>query len=279
MKILINGSERNQISVLDRGFAYGDGLFETVRVIDGRIPLLEHHLHRLARSCERLHMDYPGDHIFNYELFPLCEHYSNAVLKIILTRGVSDTRGYIPPENTRQNRILIISPQPVSSLLHEKEGIETVLCEYRLARNSQLAGIKHLSMLEYVLASAELKSKSVQEGLLRDTKGFLIEGTSTNVFLFTKGKLYTPDLTYAGIEGVMRNCVLRIAKCQGIKTEIRNIDINVLYAAEEVFITNSTRGVWPVIKIDSTTFNVGHITRKLQNAVGQLFHGGNKDVS
>lgn len=271
MRVLINGLEQSQVSVFDRGFLYGDGLFETMRVSGGRIPLLEKHLARLKRSCARLQMSYPGDEIFYAELPLLCIEYPNAILKIILTRGVSAKRGYSPSDDSIQNRILIVSEHAASGTHFEQSGVDIILCKYCLSRNAHLAGIKHLSMLDYVLASAELKSKPVQEGLLRDTEGFVIEGTKTNLFLIKGNKLYTPDLSYSGVEGVMRNQVLGIATHFDMCTEIGRVNIEALYAADEVFITNSTIGIWPVKKIENRPFEIGQYTRRLQAEVQSLF--------
>lgn len=274
MKILINGSEQECVSVFDRGFSYGDGLFETIRITHGSIPLLELHLDRLRNSCIRLSIRYPGDNIFRQEAFALSQLYPEAILKIVLTRGVSTRRGYTPYHDSDSTRILIVSEYAGDATVYAKQGIDTLLCQHRLSRNQALAGMKHLSMLEYVLAAAEMQSRPVQEGIVCDTENYVIEGTRTNLFLVSNDCLYTPDLSYAGVAGVMRNKLLSIASMLGIKTEIRCFDISMFTIATEVFVSNSTIGVWPVRRINDMTFQIGGITRQLQQAVSKIFASG-----
>ena len=138
-----------------------------------------------------------------------------------------------------------------------------MLCHNRLALQPGLAGIKSLNRLEQVLARAEWNDASIMEGLMLDTDGRLICGTMSNVFISTGNMIATPALTRCGVAGVMRRHIIAILDKAGTTCEVRDVGVGELYAAEEVFLTNSQFGVLPVRQIDSTKFAPGTVTRDL----------------
>jgi 4-amino-4-deoxychorismate lyase len=142
-----------------------------------------------------------------------------------------------------------------------------------MAHNPLLAGIKHLNRLEQVLARAEWRD-DFAEGLMCGAEGEIIEGTMSNVFLVRHGALVTPDLALCGVEGVMRSLVLDAARRLGHAVQVRRVTQDDLAQAEEVFLTNSLIGIWPVRSLDrqseergAVMYTVGNITRELQTAI------------
>jgi 4-amino-4-deoxychorismate lyase len=143
------------------------------------------------------------------------------------------------------------------------EGVEVRFCRSRLGINPSLAGVKHLNRLEQILARAEWPLGGVREGLMLDTDGHVAEGTMTNLFLAKPGALITPKLDLCGVAGVMRALVFEAAGELGLTIEETRILPDELYAADELFLTNSVVGVWPVRRLEDRTFPVGPVTREV----------------
>jgi 4-amino-4-deoxychorismate lyase len=120
------------------------------------------------------------------------------------------------------------------------------LCETRLSHQPRLAGIKHLNRLENVLAAAEWQNPDVAEGLLCDSEGNVIEGTRSNLFLVRHGELLTPDLSRCGVAGVQRQRVLDWAATRNLPASVGRVTLQDVLDADEVFLTNSVIGLWPV---------------------------------
>lgn len=242
---LINGQVQDHIAAADRGLQYGDGLFETIAILDGKPQHWERHLRRLACGCDRLNIPYPGDDLLWQELRQVLIMQPRAVLKIVLTRGAGG-RGYRPPAEIHPTRILSLHEWPDYPPSHRAQGVAVRLCRTPLGRNPALAGLKHLNRLEQVLARGEWSDPASAEGLMLDGEGLLIEGTMSNVFLGRGGELYTPDLGRCGVAGIMREVVLDACRDHGIPVAVRDIPVEELTVAEEIFLTNSLIGLWPV---------------------------------
>ena len=271
----VNGNPGGSISPLDRGFAYGDGVFETCRVFRGQIPLWPLHKERLLRSCEQLRIDCNPTQLDTYcqQILSLLANSENQdlVLKIIVTRGIAG-RGYrIPASSEPTYCMLAVEGKPLFSE-HYAQGVNLRICDYRLNSNPALARLKHLNRLEQILARSEWGDE-FYEGLLLDQAGNVIEATSSNLFFVSEGKLITPDLSLSGVEGVMRRLILeQLAPTIGVIPAIKSISLTELEQAEELFICNSLAGILPVVSIDflSTSvmpYGVGSITRQLQIAL------------
>ncbi len=244
-RTLVNGRPHNSLAIEDRGLHYGDGLFETLAVVQGQPQHWERHYQRLRRGCERLHLPLPEETLLRAEAAELCAGRDRAVLKLILTRGPGN-RGYRFPEVTTPTRIFSLYPWPEYPESYREAGVKVRICAIRLARNPALAGIKHLNRLEQVLARNEWVDPEIAEGLMLDTEGYVIEGTMTNLFLVQEGILITPDLSQCGVCGIMRERILETAAHFGIPTRIQPIRLDDLYVAEEAFVCNSIIGIWPI---------------------------------
>jgi len=260
---LINGHAGDCLSTYDRGLLYGDGLFETIAVQNGMPRRWSRHLARLQRGCARLGIGPPDAALLESEAAMLCEDRQRAVLKIIITRGTGG-RGYRPDPAAPATRIMQLHTYPSWPAEYGLAGVCAGLCSLRMGYNPHLAGIKHLNRLEQVLARAEWSDPEISEGLMQDQQGFLIEGTMSNVFLVRDDRLLTPDLRRCGVDGITRTLLLELAEQAGIATGVRDIAMNELAGADEIFLCNSLIGIWPVIRVSDRHYPVGRLTRLLQ---------------
>lgn len=261
---LIDGEPAASVPVSDRGLQYGDGLFTTIAIKSGEPLLWDRHLRRLQNDAARLRVAAPAAELLRADVRRVCHGVAHAALKIILTRG-ADARGYRPSATAPTRRIVTLWPRAAQTP-YAREGVALYSCRTRLSRNSALAGIKHLNRLEQVLARAEWGDDHA-EGLMQDTVGMVIEGTMTNVFVVRNGELLTPDLSQCGVAGILRDLVLEHARATRLVARAAEIPFAALQDADEIFLTNSLIGIWPVRRFDAKEYRIGPITRALQTAI------------
>jgi 4-amino-4-deoxychorismate lyase len=261
--ILINGLPRQTVDVLDRGFQYGDGVFTTIAVRAG-IPLfLDRHLDRLQRDCIALGMPSVGKDTLLREVEHVLTDQGDGVLKIQLTRGIGG-RGYRPPVAVAPTRVLALHPSTSYPASHEQDGVVVRFCSTRLGINPYLAGIKHMNRLEQILARSEWGDTDSAEGLMFDQDDQLVEGTMSNVFLVKNGRLLTPLLDRCGIRGVMRSVLIEAAQGLGFEVSECRLTAKELEMSDEVFLSNSVIGLWPVRRIEGRAYEKGSITRRMR---------------
>lgn len=281
--ILINGESKEQLAISDRGFQYGDGLFETIDLRDGHAVFLDHHLQRLNTGCQRLCIPQPDAHLLSREIDELSRRWlqetktTRAVLKIIITRG-SGGRGYRQPDTIRPTRIISLHPYPDYPHLNAEQGINARFCSTRLGLNPSLAGLKHLNRLEQVLARSEWNDPAIQEGLMLDVNDHVIEGTMTNLFVIKDECLYTATLAQSGVAGIIRGIILLLATDHGLAVKEQQITKNQLLSADELFVCNSIIGIWPIQQIENHHFPVGPITRSLQCWLATLINDNRMEL-
>ncbi|WP_263262878.1 aminodeoxychorismate lyase [Pseudomonas sp. RIT-PI-S] len=268
MDAWVDGRRASAIGLGNRGLAYGDGLFETIRVRGARLSLLERHLARLALGCQRLGL--PLDEpLLRGELQAYADALGDGVIKLIVTRGDSP-RGYAVDPTAPARRIMLGSPLPDYPAQRQADGISLYPCQVRLAEQPLLAGLKHLNRLEQVLARAEWQGTEYAEGLMRDLSGRVIEGVFSNLFLVCDDQLYTPDLSRCGVAGTLRAELLARAAAKGQPVRVEDVDLSRLAGASEAFMCNSVYGIWPVRRCGELTWPVGPHTRKLQQMACEL---------
>lgn len=265
-KVWINGSLQTHVTVNDRAFTYGDGLFETIRVRSSKPELLDAHLKRLEDGLVRL--KYPRN-VFTQLLSELEEiaFSGDQVLKLIVSRG-EGLRGYSLPDKTNSTRVIQLSELSDYSCQSES-GVAIRTCQYQMAINPVLAGIKHLNRLEQVMARSEWQDQTIADGVVTDLDGYVVECTMSNIFWSDHQTVYTPGLERCGVKGVMRDHVISKLAEQGIVVQEGNFTLADLKNADEIFITNSLIQVWPVIQYDDITFDIGPVTRNLQKLLLQ----------
>lgn len=257
----LDGCPAASLPMRDRGLAYGDGLFETIAVRRGAPTLLERHLARLAGGARRLLLNLDLEAV-RHELLAFSAELGEGVAKLVVTRG-DGLRGYAPSSGPAR-RLLMASPLPAYPPAYADHGIELFPCATRLAEQPLLAGLKHLNRLEQVLARAEWSDPRYAEGLMRDRSGRVVECVFSNLFLVRDGQLLTPDLQRCGVQGVMRAALLDLVVAEGMTVQVRDIGLEELAAADEVFTCNSLYGIWPVHACGEHVWSVGPLTRKLQ---------------
>lgn len=253
----------DRVPAADRGFAYGDGLFETLRVVDGRVPLWSHHAARLEASCVRLQMPAPGIDAIHAEVLRLAEGTADAVVRVTLTRG-DGPRGYAMPVPARPRVVVQAAPLRLDVDAHAS-GLALRLCETRLASQPALAGMKHLNRLEQVLARAEWSDAAFGEGLMLDADAVVACATAANLFAVFAGQLVTPAVDRCGVAGVARAEVLAVRD-----VEIVRMPPSRLAEADEVFLTSAVRGILPVRVFATRSWQPGPVTRALQAHWGDI---------
>lgn len=248
--MVVNGELGDLISIRDRGLLYGDGVFRTLLAVQGKAQHWPLHYQKLQHDCSALGIACPDIGMLSAELDGLLAKHPDGVLKLVVTRG-QGSRGYTPEYRGHSTRFWDISPLPDYPPDLAIHGIKAILCKLRLGRQPRLAGIKHLNRLENVLAAAEcndacLLDPGISEGILQDAEGNVIEGTRSNLFVVSHGKLITPDLSHSGVAGVQRGRVINWSVQHNMPLQIRNVGLNELLQADELFVVNSIIGLWPI---------------------------------
>ena len=244
--MLINGVPGDRIDIHDRGLQYGDGIFRTLRIMQGLPRQWPRHYRKLKQDCAALGLVCPEADLLADELRQLAATTRpDGVAKIIITRGNSE-RGYTLPSSMTPNRILMISPAPDFPDKYRLHGVKLRVCDLCLSHQPRLAGVKHLNRLENVLATMEWNDPEIAEGLLLDMESNVVEGTRSNLFLVRNGELSTPDLSQCGVAGVQRARVMDWAASNDVLCKIEQLSLADVLAADEVFLVNSVIGLWPV---------------------------------
>jgi branched-chain amino acid aminotransferase len=257
-KIIVNGTTYLEhdlcISAFDRGFTLGDGVFETILVFDGRIPFFSYHWKRLAESTLWLGIPLPFD---KHSLLKMMNQLTldnqcmtgQGGLRLTVTRGVSE-RGLILSGECKPTYVLQCFRLPAKAV----ESMSASIVNTRRNEHSLSSRIKSISYLDNVLAKQEAAQKGFDEAFLLNSQGSLAEGATTNVFIVLNGCIITPRVEDGALPGVMRSVILHRALEKGIEIQTRTITPEMLYAAEEIFITNALRGVVPIHQLDDKMF-------------------------
>lgn len=283
MAIVINGAvvdaAHATVSIFDRGFQYGDGLFETIAVVDG-VPLLwEEHLRRMATSAAVLGIPMPDEEAWASDARHAADgDAGRCVLKLTLTRGVGG-RGYGRPLPQLPTRVAYTTPWPKYPPEHWERGIVVVTCHTAQMSGGTFATLKSLNRINQVVARAELPD-DVPEGLLLDASGIVREGTFTNVMWVRRGRVETPRLTDTGIAGVMRGAIVAWLSERGLSCDAVDIGSSAIFDSDECFVCNSVIGVWPVRILDQRALRSapGPITRDLLAWTGRMGLGSSKSA-
>lgn len=244
----------------DRGLAYGDGVFETMRVHRGELPLWPRHLARLREGAQRLCIAMPGLDFMEARIAEMILAVDGGVLKLLLTRGEGG-RGYAP----------LIDAIPTWTLsLQSLPAMQTALrvhpCETRLATQPALAGIKHCNRLEQVLGRAEAMRAGCDEGLMRDMAGNPVCATSANLLVLQEGRWRTPPVDDCGVAGVLRGWLLaqRLVEAAAVTPEE-------LVGADTVALCNAVRGILPVRALGAREWSPHPATGELQARLAMAY--------
>jgi 4-amino-4-deoxychorismate lyase len=257
------------VKIGDRGFQYGDGLFETIAIRGGQPRLWDYHMDRLSGGCKRLAIRMPARDELSQGLGNALRHSSavdQGLAKLVLTAG-DGRRGYGRAYADVPFVCYGVFEAALPPRDSYREGVVTAVCGTRLAVNPTTAGLKTLGRLEQVLARSELAATEAYEGLTMDVDGNIICGTMSNLFVVHRSELSTPSLARCGVEGVMRRHVMVTLAEQGIRAEIRTLTLAEMNESDEIFICNSQFGVLPVRRCGEHCWPVGEITRSVMAAL------------
>lgn len=241
----IDGHAAWQISADDRGLAYGDGVFRTIRIANGRAVGWPFHYARLIHDCAALGFTAPAHEALAADINALCRDATSGVLKIMITRG-SGGRGYVPPNHARPRRIVALHGAPPVL-----EICVLPISPVVLATPAPLAGIKHLNRLEQVLARQYCDRDNIADAAMCDSSGRIICTTMRNlIFVDEAGRWLTPDLSRAGVIGATRER-LRTAIPELTACDITAADLDGVTAA---IACNSVGGAVAVTRLGKRTF-------------------------
>jgi 4-amino-4-deoxychorismate lyase len=264
--VWVNGAPAASVSALERGLHYGDGLFETIACVHGEPRFLELHLWRLAAGCARLGLP-ATQPTLAAEVRTLAAGSARAIVKVLLTRGPAQARGYALTGHEQASRIVLRYGWPAEDATLERDGVRVRLAEQRLGENPALAGLKHLNRLEQVLARREWSDAQIADALMFSSSGALVSGTMSNVFLVRNGTLCTPSVERCGVAGVMRRVVRALAAQASQVVEERVLEASDLETTTEMFLTNALIGIRPVRELAGRSLQPGRLTRQLQDTL------------
>lgn len=274
-----NGEPVNSVPVDDRGLSYGHGLFETIRLSNGSVPLWNYHFSRLTGGAAKLGIKIDRQLVQSYleQLTTACP--ADGIIKVIVTAG-SGGRGY-RSSSLRSNYLLQWFPLPEYPATHQQLGITLKYCQHPLSHSPQLAGIKHLNRLDQVVARAEWEDEYT-EGLMFDQQGNVVEAVSSNLFFYHEGVWLTPKLDQCGVRGVMRQYLMEELMMEQLikqqspsssnQVEEVTCSLDLLLSSDEVFVCNSVIGIWPVLSLEGQgAWPLGRHTLRLQNSLYKAF--------
>lgn len=267
----VDGVAGTSVPADDRGLQYGDGLFETILVRRGIARFLETHLSRLERGLARLEIPFNTWMELRADISRAVERApALAILKIIVTRGSAEIRGYAPSKNARARRIVSLWPVKPLELPYVEQGVQLNVAHLRLPEPSPIAGMKHLNRLENIMAAAEGFRGNAFDSLLLSTDDHLVSGINCNLFLVKEQQLLTPSVSRVGVAGVMRQIVLREAPPLGIPAREQVLGLDDLHAADAMFITNARIGVVPVRGVGEHVFAMSEVVKRLRATIEAL---------
>jgi len=270
-----------RVSVMDRGFNYGDGLFETMRSYDGKIFRLDTHLERLYQSLDVIYLSVPMTvwEMKSAVLETLIRNgHPDSMIRLTVSRGEQNTGFHIDPDSSPT---LVIIVRHLDALPHEwyEKGIKISLFPSSAQKVGGLERqIKSCNFLSNVIIREQAHRKNSMEGIMVDAQGRVTEGTTSNVFIVKNKTLITPKINENILPGITRQAVLEIAARKGIPVALQALTMNDIYHAEEVFITNSRIEILPVRMADSRSIgdgNPGAITRFLHEEFLKTVEGEN----
>lgn len=240
------------VSILDHGFLFGDSVYEVVRTVKGRLFGAARHLQRLHASAEGLGLRLP---LMDNQFLDLLREMhkrkpdSESYLRVIVTRGVGELDLH-PASCNSPNVIGIAKPLPQWPAEAYARGAKIILADVRRnPKNATDPAIKSGNYLNNVLAIVEARAQNAAEAVMLNLQGHVTECTTSNVFMVSGGALHTPDLGEGLLSGITRGYVLELARKLKLKCVERAITADELRAADEVFITSTTRDIMPVALI------------------------------
>lgn len=263
--------ENAVVSVLDRGFLYGDGLFETMRICGSKPFRWHQHMDRLRRGAEFLKLRLPFGveelRRFATELVTQ-NHMPDAVLRLTLSRGVG-VRGYSPRGAGQPSLVMTLHPMPVVDAKNPPRW-KIVTSSFRVPAKEKLSTFKTCNKLPQILARAEAESRGADEALLLNTDDELAEAASSNLFWIANETVCTTPLASGILAGVTRGVVFEICERRAIPFAQITIKPDALRMAQGVFLSLSTLGIVEVVNLDDHQLNRSPLVERIRHAYDEL---------
>lgn len=258
MKVFLNNrlvsDKRALISVFDHGFLYGDGIYETLRVYNGIAFMIDEHIERLYRSASlislkmRINHEMVKDAIYKTIR---ANRLSDAVVRISISRGKGPI-GLDPELCPEPTFVIIAYSFKGHPTVNYQRGVKVAIVKTRRNFKGALNPmIKSLNFLNNILARIEAKEKGVYEAIMLNYKGYIAEGTISNIFFVKDDTLCTPSIDVGILDGITRGLIIEIARQKGIKVKEGRFRQQDIYDADEVFISSTTMELMPVNKVDN----------------------------
>lgn len=270
-----------RVSVVDRGFSYGDGLFETMRSYSGEIFRLDAHLERLFQSLNQIFIHVPmtaGEIQSAVGETLMRNGQPDCMIRLTISRG-EQYSGFHVDRETPPTLVIIVRPLEALPKKWYDQGIKISLFPSSAQKVGGLGqSIKSCNYLSNVLIREHAHQQNSVEGILMDEQGRITEGTTSNVFIVQDGTLITPDINPHILPGITRQTVLEIAAQKGVPVALRELTADDIYNAGEVFITNSRIEILPVRIADDRTIGDGRpgaVTRFLHAELLKTIEGEN----
>ena len=263
--VYLNGryvqAERAKVSAFDRGFSYGDGLFETLRAYSGWVFGLDRHLRRLGRGTTQIGLHFEGDverwrRVMSRLLRRNGLTSADSSLRLTVTRGVDVLGTLLPPEVAPSPTLLLVA-RPVEATIAERQrvGIGVVTIQWGDPFNP--FGIKSLNYLYHMLAMVRAREQGAHEALFVASDGSVVEGATSNIFSVANGTLTTTPEDSGLLPGITREVVVELARKEGLHVHEAPLALDALLAADEAFLTGSVKEVMPLIAIDERRIGSG----------------------
>jgi aminodeoxychorismate lyase len=275
MIVFLNGEfvpeELAVVSVFDRAFLYGDGLFETLRIRNGRPFRWEQHLQRLERGARFLDIQPPFSAAALREAagqLIAANRLPEALLRLTLSRGVG-RRGYSPKGADRPLLVMSLHAAPAADPEHPPLW-RLVTASFRLPANEPLAQFKTCNKLAQILARAQADAAGADEALLLNTDGWVVEGASSNLFWAQDGQVCTPPLASGILAGVTREVIGELCGSLGLAVCERNLRPDDLRRAEAVFLSLSSVGIAEAVSLDGQVLRQSPLVERLRAAYANL---------
>ncbi|MCK5594566.1 branched-chain-amino-acid transaminase [bacterium] len=275
MQVYIDGKffpqSKASISVYDHGFLYGDGVFEGIRIYNNNIFMLDEHINRLYDSAKAIKLKMP---LSKTELKNAVKqtHKVNGLkdgyIRLIVTRGIGDL-GIDTRMCSKPSVIVIVDKIALYPEKLYKDGMEIITASTQRTPVSALnPQIKSMNYLNNILAKIEAKNAGVNEALMLNTSGNVVECSGDNIFVYRNDILITPPTFIGALDGVTRAIVKKIAEREGLKVEELIFSRHEVYTADECFLTGTAAEIIPVVKVDGREIGngkPGKITKLLIN--------------
>ena len=255
---IVDGKDA-QLSIFDRGFLYGDSIYEVLRTFSGKPFGLEEHLQRLESSAAGLRLPLPPRDRIRQAILQTCAaaNTPDAYIRIIVTRG-SGEMGLDTGLADETRLVVIVRPVQLPPTSAYSEGVAVAIVGHsRSAPGAVDPQIKSGNYLASILALAEAKSRGAFEALLCDGVGRVSEGSTSNFFIVRRGRLVTPPVSVGILEGITRRKVIELARAERMAVDEQPLWPTDLKRADEMLLSSSVRGLLPIVRVDDTVIGGG----------------------